>query len=211
MIDQRVENGEGLPGSELFGPTSQWHVDTPGIAYDPEKAKELLNQAKADGYDGSLDYVVLSEPKDHAIGLAVQSLLQAVGFEVNLILANNAGDIVQNVYVKHDFDLAHAGIGMYESILDLGLFSTTNSTSMANTAGYANPAMDQLIADLQQAKDNSSTLAIIGKIQTLWNETVPSAPIGGLTSFWAWQKNVHGVVPTATGIMLFDQAWMGAK
>ena len=68
--------------------------------------------------------------------------------------------------------------------------------------------MDQLIADLQQAKDNSSTLAIIGKIQTLWNETVPSAPIGGLTSFWAWQKNVHGVVPTATGIMLFDQAWM---
>ena len=211
LIDQRVENGEGLPGSELFGPTSQWHVDTPGIAYDPEKAKELLNQAKADGYDGSLDYVVLSEPKDHAIGLAVQSLLQAVGFEVNLILANNAGDIVQNVYVKHDFDLAHAGIGMYESILDLGLFSTTNSTSMANTAGYANPAMDQLIADLQQAKDNSSTLAIIGKIQTLWNETVPSAPIGGLTSFWAWQKNVHGVVPTATGIMLFDQAWMGAK
>ena len=82
----------------------------------PEKAKERLNQAKADGYDGSLDYVVLSEPKDHAIGLAVQSLLQAVGFEVNLILANNAGDIVQNVYVKHDFDLAHAGIGMYESI-----------------------------------------------------------------------------------------------
>ncbi|XGU22017.1 hypothetical protein ACETU7_15300 [Rhodococcus sp. 3Y1] len=63
-----------------------------------------MNQAKADGYDGSLDYVVLSEPKDHAIGLAVQSLLQAVGFEVNLILANNAGDIVQNVYVKHDFD-----------------------------------------------------------------------------------------------------------
>ncbi|MDJ0113288.1 ABC transporter substrate-binding protein, partial [Rhodococcus erythropolis] len=71
LIDQRVENGEGLPGSELFGPTSQWHVDTPGIAYDPEKAKELLNQAKADGYDGTLDYVVLSEPKDHAIGLAV--------------------------------------------------------------------------------------------------------------------------------------------
>ncbi|WP_230590113.1 ABC transporter substrate-binding protein [Rhodococcus globerulus] len=211
LIDQRAENGEGLPGSELFGTTSQWHVDTPGIAYDPAKAKELLSQAKADGYNGTLNYIVLSEPKDHAIGLAVQSLLQAVGFEVNLILANNAGDIVQNVYVKNDFDLAHAGIGLYESIPDLGLYSTTNSTSKSNTAGYANPAMDQLIADLQQAKDNASALAVISKIQTLWNETVPSAPVGGLASFWAWQKNVHGVVPTATGIMLFDQAWMGAK
>ena len=211
LIDQRAENGEGLPGSELFGKTSQWHVDTPGIAYDPAKAKELLTQAKADGYNGKLNYIVLSEPKDHAIGLAVQSLLQAVGFEVNLILANNAGDIVQNVYVKNDFDLAHAGIGLYESIPDLGLFSTTNSTSKSNTAGYANPAMDQLIAELQQTKDNASALAVISKIQSLWNETVPSAPVGGLSSFWAWQKNVHGVVPTATGIMLFDQAWMGAK
>lgn len=211
LIDQRAENGEGLPGSSLFGDTSKWHVDTPGIEYDPQKAKDLLAQAKADGYDGTLDYIVLSEPKDHAIGLAVQSLLQAVGFQVNLTLANNPGDIVQNVYVKHDFDLAHAGIGLYESIPDLGVYSTTNSTSMSNTAGYADPEMDKLIADLQQAKDDSAAREVIGKIQARWNETVPSAPISGLPSFYAWQKNVHGVVPTATGIMLFDKAWLSAK
>ncbi|WP_024794388.1 ABC transporter substrate-binding protein [Tomitella biformata] len=211
LIDQRAENGGGLPGSELFGPTSQWHTDTPGIAYDPEKAKELLAAAVADGYNGELNYVVLNEPKDHAIGLAVQSLLQAVGFKVNVVLANNAGDILQNVYVKKDFDLAHAGLGMYESIIDLSLDSTTNSTSLGNTGGYANPEMDQLIADLQATQDDDAARAVIAKIQALWNETVPSAPISGLPSFWAWQKNVHGVTPTATGIMLFDQAWLDAN
>lgn len=211
LIDQRAENGGGLPGSELFGPTSQWHTDTPGIAYDPDKATELLNAAKEDGYNGELNYVVLNEPKDHAIGLAVQSLLQAVGFKVNVVLANNAGDIIQNVYVKKDFDLAHAGLGMYEAIPDLSLDSTTFSTSLSNTGGYANPDMDKLIEDLQAAKDDDAARDVIAKIQTLWNETVPSAPISGLPSFWAWQKNVHGVTPTATGIMLFDQAWMGSK
>lgn len=211
LIDERTENGAGLPGSQLFGVTSQWHTETPGVAYDPAKATHLLDQAKADGFDGTLNYVVLNEPKDHAVGLAVQSLLQAVGFQVNIILMNNAGDVIQNVYVKHDFDLAHAALGLYESIPDLGLDSTTNSKSRSNTSGYANPDMDQLIIDLQHSKDDKAAHEALSKIQILWNETVPSAPISAIPLFWAWQRNVHAVVPTATGIMLFDKAWIGAK
>ena len=209
QIDQRVEDGLGLPGSEMFGTTSQWHTDTPGIAYDPAKATELVDEAKADGFDGNLTYVVLNEPKDQAIGLAVQALLQSVGFTVDIQLQNNAGDLLKRVYVDKDFDVAHAGLGFYESIPDIGLDSTLNSTSRSNTSGYANPEMDQLLLDLQQAKDDDATRDVIMKMQSLWNETVPSVPIGGLPSFWAWQDNVHGVTPTATGIMLFDQAWLG--
>ncbi|WP_247596040.1 MULTISPECIES: ABC transporter substrate-binding protein [unclassified Rhodococcus (in: high G+C Gram-positive bacteria)] len=211
LIDQRAENGEGLPGSELFGPTSLWHTDTPGVAYDPAKATELVTQAKADGFSGTLDYVVLSEPKDQAGGLAVQSLLQAVGFEVNIIPVNNVVDLGMKVYVKHDFDLSHSGMGLYEAIPDLGLYSTVNSQSRSNTAGYVNPDMDKLLLDLQHAKDGKASEEVLSEIQTLWNETVPSAPISGLPSFWAWQKNVHNIVPTAAGIMLFDQAWIEAK
>lgn len=208
LIDQRAEEGEGLPGAELFGPTSQWHTDVPGVDYDPEKATELLNEAKADGYDGRLKYTVLNEPKDQAIGLAVQSLLQAVGFTVDIAYANNAGDLLNSVYVKHEFDLAHAGIGLYESILDSSLQSTLNSSSLRNTPGYANPEMDSLLKELQAAPDDDAARDVIAQVQTLWNDTVPSVPISGLAAFWAWQKDVHGVVPTATGIMLFDKAWI---
>ncbi|MFE4498515.1 ABC transporter substrate-binding protein [Rhodococcus sp. NPDC056743] len=211
LIDQRAENSEGLPGSELFGSTSRWHIDTPGIAYDPAKATELVTQAKADGFSGTLNYVVLNEPKDQAGGLAVQSLLQAVGFEVNIIPVNNAADLSLKVYVKHDFDLSHSGMGLYEAIPDLGLYSTVNSQSRSNTAGYANTDMDNLLLELQHAKDDKASEVVLTKIQTLWNETVPSAPISGLPSFWAWQKNVYEIVPSAAGIMLFDQAWIDTK
>lgn len=211
LIDQRAENGEGLPGSELYGPTSQWHTGTPGVAYDRAKAAELVTQAKADGFSGTLNYVVLNEPKDQAGGLAVQSLLQDVGFEVNIVPVNNVADLGLKVYVKHDFDLSHSGMGLYEAIPDLGLYSTVNSQSRSNTAGYANPDMDKLLLELRHAKDEQASAETLSKIQTLWNETVPSVPISGLPAFWAWQQNVHDIVPTAAGIMLFDRAWMDTK
>lgn len=211
LVDQRAEEGRGLPGSELFGPTSQWHTDVPGIAYEPDRARQLLDEAKRDGYDGALRYTVLNEPKDKAIGLAVQSLLQAVGFTVEIDFANNAGDLLNSVYVKHEFDLAHAGIGLFESIPDLSLQSNLNSTSLSNISGYSNSDMDALLKEFQAASDDDAAREVIARVQQLWNETVPSASIGGLASFWAWQKDVHGVVPTATGIMLFDKAWVASR
>ncbi len=207
QIDQRAEKGEGMPTSDVFGPSSQWHPDVSGPAFDPDQAKKLLQEAEADGYDGTLDYVYLNEPKDQAIALAVQALLQNVGFTVNVHPATSAADIVTGVYVKHDFDLAHAGLGFYESIPDLGLQSTLQTGSPANTAGYSDPQMDALIGRFRAAGDEASARQVMGEIQQRWNDTVPSAPIAALPSIWAWQKNVHGVQPSATGIMLLGKAW----
>ncbi|PTR24130.1 peptide/nickel transport system substrate-binding protein [Rhodococcus sp. OK519] len=211
LIDQRAEKGQGLPGSELFGPASQWHSSTPGVAYDRAKAAELVAQAKADGFNGALEYVVLNEPKDQAGGLAVQSLLQDVGFDVRIVPVNNVADLGLKVYVKHDFDLSHSGMGLYEAIPDLGLYSTVSSESRSNTSGYVNPDMDMLLLEFQHAKDLKSSEETLSKIQVLWNETVPSVPTSGLPSFWAWQRNIYGIVPSAAGVMLFDQAWIGMK
>ncbi|QDQ96886.1 ABC transporter substrate-binding protein [Tomitella fengzijianii] len=207
QIGQRAEKGEGIPTSDIFAKSSRWHPDVPGVAFDPDQAKKLLDEAKADGYDGTLDYVFLNEPKDHAIALAVQALLQKVGFTVNMHGATSAADIITGVYVQHDFDIAHAGLGFYESIPDLGLQGVLQSDSPSNTAGYADPQMDALIAKFRSTASEDDARAVMGEIQKHWNATVPSAPIGALPSLWAWQKNVHGVEPSATGIMLLGEAW----
>lgn len=207
-INERVDEGKGLAGGELFYADSQWHTDTKALPYDSAKATQLLDAAKKDGYDGNLKYVVLQEPRDRAIGLVMQSLLQAVGFTVTIVPVTNASDVVSQVYVKHDFDLAHAGIGLYESIPFLGLDTTMQSQSKSNTAGYADPAMDRLLDELQAASTPETKRAVIGKIQQQANETVPSVVTGAIPSFIAWQPTVHGIVPDATDIMLFDKAWM---
>ena len=206
LVGQRGDNGLGLPGKAMFNDLSRWATDVEGVPFDPDAARKLLDEAKADGYDGKLNYIVLQEPSEAAIGLAVQSLLQAVGFTVNIINANNAGDIVKQVYVQRDYDMAHAGIGLYEAIPYLGLDTTLSATSTANFAGYSNPQMEVLLDKLQAADGDDQIRGVLAEIQTLWNETVPSVPVSSVMIYVAWQKNVGGVVPTATGIMLLDKA-----
>lgn len=211
LIDQRAEDGQGLPGTALFGPTSRWHGAVAGVSYNPDKARELLAAAKADGYDGRLNYRFLQEPKDQAIGLAVQSLLQAVGFEVTNMPATDTSAMITDVYVKNDFDLAHAGMALYDSIPVLGMEPTFSSKSTGNFSGYANPKMDALLLDLQRAEGADATRAVLDQIQTLANETVPSVPISAMPELVVWQKNVHGIVPNATAIMMYDKAWKSDK
>lgn len=206
LVGRRGDNGLGLPGKAMFDERSRWATDVEGLPYDPDAARKLLDEAKADGYDGKLNYIVLQEPTEAAIGLAVQSLLQAVGFTVNIVNANNAGDIVKQVYVQHDYDMAHAGIGLYEAIPFLGLQTTLAGNSGANFSGYSNPQMDELLAKLQAADGDDRIRGVISEIQTLWNETVPSVPISSVMIYVAWQQDVRGVLPTATGIMLLDRA-----
>ncbi|CAM2783970.1 ABC transporter substrate-binding protein [Prescottella defluvii] len=206
LVGQRGDNGLGLPGKAMFNDLSRWATDVDGVPFDPEAARKLLDEAKADGYDGTLNYIVLQEPSEAAIGMAVQSLLQAVGFTVNIINANNAGDIVKQVYVQRDFDMAHAGIGLYEAIPFLGLQTTLAGNSTSNFSGYSNPQMDALLGKLQAADGDDQIRGVLAEIQTLWNETVPSVPVSSVMIYVAWQENVGGVVPTATGIMLLDKA-----
>ncbi|WP_305094211.1 ABC transporter substrate-binding protein [Prescottella sp. R16] len=206
LVGQRGDDGLGLPGKAMFSELSRWATDVEGVPYDPDAARKLLDEAKADGYDGVLNYIVLQEPTESAIGLAVQSLLQAVGFTVNIVNANNPGDIVKQVYVQHDYDIAHAGIGLYEAIPYLGLQTVLADTSPSNFAGYSNPQMNELLDKLQAADGDDEIRSVISEIQTLWNETMPSVPVSSVMIYVAWQPNVRGVVPTATGIMLLDKA-----
>ncbi len=64
---------------------------------------------KADGYDGVVRYVGVQDPNGEATGLAVQSMLQAVGFDVQLNFVHSPTDMVKRLYVDHDYDVALAG------------------------------------------------------------------------------------------------------
>ena len=60
-LDNRLNEGKGLPGQVIFQDTSRWHNDVAPIGVDTAKAKQLLDEAKADGYDGKITYLTLQE------------------------------------------------------------------------------------------------------------------------------------------------------
>ncbi|MEO9222758.1 MAG: ABC transporter substrate-binding protein, partial [Mycobacteriaceae bacterium] len=208
--NQRVYEGKGLPGTEIFPPWSQWHNDVGGLKYDAAKAKQLVDAAKKDGASTTINYIGLSDPPGQQSALTAQALLQAVGFTVNIQYQNSVADVVKKLYVDHDYDMAFSSYSLYNADPYTRLYSALNSKSTNNTIGYSNPDMDALLSKIQAAPDDQAKTAALADLQKLVNDTVPFVTLHATATFIPWQKNVHGVKPTLDGVILFDKVWMSS-
>lgn len=207
-LNQRSSNGHNPYGSSIFPDGSKWHnADVPGVQYDPEKAKQLLAEAKADGYDGKLTYAAINEESARQAALGVQAALNAIGFDVEIVYATSVTDLTKRVYVDKDFDLARSGNNLVDAAPYLRLFGL-NSQAGTNAGGYNSPEMDELLTQLQTAPDDAAKQDAIDAIQTLANETVPSAVWAPSVIYVAWSPDVHGVNMSADGIAHFGEAWV---
>lgn len=208
-FDQRVIGGKGLPGSEIFPDWSKWHSDVAPRGYDPAKARELLDAAKRDGYDGKLRFVGIAAHESQQTALALQAMLQAVGFTVTIDLKNSVADVTKTLNIDHDYDISKSSITLPQGAVVNKLNAALRSNSTSNYSGYQNPDMDALLDRMQAAGDDEAALRpLMADLQRLANETTPFVVLGALASFLPWQANVHGVVPSTDDVMLFGKAWM---
>lgn len=205
----RVYDGAGMPGKDLFQAFSRWHApDAKPFPVDLEKAKQLLSAAKADGYDGKISYLEASDPASRAGAVMIKAMLEKVGFTVTLDFVRSITAQTRRTYVDHDFDLVASGTSIRESNPYQGLFGGLHSESSVNASGYTSPEMDKLLSQLQVAATVEEKRAVIADIERLWWDTVPGVPTAASARFLPWQENVHGVVPTASTMLLFGDAWI---
>lgn len=200
--------GVGLPSRNIYAPTSRFYADIDTAGYDPELAKKLLDEAKADGYDGTLTYIGQSDPASQAGAVAVKAMLEKVGFEVKTEGLTNVADQIQRIYVTHDYDLVVAAQSLSDELLYSRLSTGEYSTSPQNPSGYANPEMDKLIDELRGA-DEERTKEIAHEVDKLWQETIPGVAMAAGAFFYPWTDQVHGVVPSTEQLLLFGEAWKG--
>ncbi|WP_336881202.1 ABC transporter substrate-binding protein [Rhodococcus globerulus] len=206
-LDVRANDGKGLPGQVIFQDTSRWHNDVAPIGVDPAKAKELLDQAKADGYNGKISYLTMQEPSAQATALAVQAMLNAVGFDVQIENVNNVGDLVKRMYADRDYDMATAALNLTEADPSERLYTGLKTGGRNNTTGYSDAEMDQLLDELGVAISDDDKKAVLVKIQERANETLPWQVWGTGPALDVWNQNVHGLQPSIDGILLFDEVW----
>ncbi|CAM3120840.1 ABC transporter substrate-binding protein [Prescottella defluvii] len=208
-MNQRVSGGNDPVGSSLYPKGSQWYnEDVPGVAFDPDKARELLNQAKADGYDGKLTYVAINEEASRQGALAVQAALNSIGFNVEVVYANSVTDLTRRVYADRDFDIARAAASLIDTAPLVRMYASLGSDSNNNAAGYNSPEMDGLLVNLQAAGNDDEKQAVIDDMQKVANETVPYAVWAPSIVFAAWTPKLHGANVSIDNIVLFDDAWM---
>lgn len=208
VINQRLWNGAGFVGTELFQKTSRFYTGTAGTAFDNAKAKALVEEVKKEGkWDGSIR--ISCHNGNPAWGLAVQTLLEAAGFKVTRKDDQAVSGLISDIQVKKDYDLACWGFNVYEDDPWINLNGNLNSKSAANWMGYANPEVDKFLDQAVAAKTDAERKTAFDGIAKIWTQDVPAAIYEATGEMIAWNKNVHGVGGNVTTIARFEKAWIG--
>ncbi|MEV7005148.1 ABC transporter substrate-binding protein [Streptosporangium sp. NPDC051022] len=208
LIYQRVYKGAGTPTGEIFSAASRWHTDAKPLPYDPAKAKQLVEEAKKDGWNGKIKYLGSQDPTSRDMSLTIKAALDSVGFEVEVETARTVQDILTKVAVERDYDMAGYGITLRESDPYPRMFAALHSQGTLTNGVHTGPEMDAVIDEFKAASTKEEQLKAMAKFQEQWNKDVPAPVFGPINEYLAWSKKVHGIVDSATSVVLLGKAWV---
>lgn len=212
-LDEQVLNERAFGGTlkttrSLIHPDSRFWSDAVEEApYDPERASQVVAELRAEGFDGRLRISgPLGSPTPEVL-LAVEGMLEAVGFEVETIVAQDATLRV----VQGDFDLATWGfsLGSAEYVSQLNV--NFRSGLPSNRLRYASPEMDALLDQLLAAADDDARREVLAEINNVFvdAEEPMAVNLGALDVGVVLAPHLRGVVATqVAGQYLFHAAYI---
>ncbi|MGO3486251.1 MAG: ABC transporter family substrate-binding protein [Corynebacterium variabile] len=155
---------EDLPGSFVLFQTQDGYDDNFGaeVSFDPEKAKELLDEAgwtegsggirEKDGEKLSPKYVLLGDdPAQKAQATAIQKMLKDIG--VDMTIQERPSSDFSKVTTERDFDIFQMGFSSTDPFGVAYFDQIYNSESELNKSGTGSAELDAKIRDLQQIGD----------------------------------------------------------
>ncbi|MCO6390077.1 hypothetical protein GTW25_03435 [Aliihoeflea aestuarii] len=205
---QGILGGLGTPSVGMPGPGTQndLRVTFDPIPFDPQRARELLAEA---GYgNGELELTMTCPTgryiKDVQVCQAIQGSLQAIGVntQANIVdrgtwsqvAATPPGDRTDNMAM-----LGRATAGM-----DYTLYRLFRSGVSANTTGYNNPRVDELLVDGRATNDLDEQRAIYGEVQEIVWEEMPFIYLWYQTQALGVADTVSGFAVQPNETMVFD-------
>jgi peptide/nickel transport system substrate-binding protein len=209
VLNDRGYSGKGLVGSGLLQSDFRWNPGVAGPTYDLNKAKQLVTEAKAAGWDGKVRLLYNSSPTAQAIGLAAQTLLQQAGMDPSLDVNVDTTAQINKVIVQKDFDVTGWGVAISPDDGALwGLTQNLFSTSTSNRIGYKNTAVDTALKSLRTATTDDQKKAAYKTIAEQVAIDIPILPFSKVEEFIVWKDNIHGVRQTNRSGVVFDKAWI---
>lgn len=207
-VNTRAWNGVGIPQKGLLSNASEIYKETEGPAFDPERAKSLVAEVKAEtGWDGSIRFDCVNNLSEAAITLA--AMLDGVGFDVTLEPNRSLPQQI-GIVLEGNFDIACFGQTPDEADLWDGLRGY-DSTNPRNLTGFSSPEFDAALKVLQAATTVADVQSAVEGVQSVWNETNPAVVYGAFEHVLVWSDRVHGLEfnDSTTVVALFDNAYVG--
>ncbi|HEW0372379.1 TPA: ABC transporter substrate-binding protein [Streptococcus pneumoniae] len=134
--------------------------------YNPEKAKQLLKEAK---YDNSRNLILAYYYKDQAS----QDFMQAVSYQLNEVGIKNevvqiTSDATTGLFKTRKYDLAYKGLSSFGYETWYGEYSSTNTNFKNITNGET--SFDELSKKLSETSDVKERNKILASLQKLEQE-----------------------------------------
>lgn len=204
-VNERAFNGDADATNSIVPPGSPLHTTSSTLRYDPDLARELVAEVRADGWDGSMEILCGSTPQEMNLCLAVSTSLNDVGMSVT---TDFPVDKTQRVFVKHDYQLGSQTMAISDTDIYTNLANNFASDAKSSYTAYSDPASDAGIAALAGARDLDARRAAIAEIQAAWDANPPVAIVAGVAGVNAWTDQVAGIVAGASGTVRFDRAFL---
>jgi peptide/nickel transport system substrate-binding protein len=199
-IHEAVFYGRGEVAKGFYAPVSPWHAAEAQSwpTYDPEKARTLLQQARAVGVE------VLLQAEDtypylKQTGELIQAMWSEVGFKVKLDVLS--APILRQKRRNREFH-ADSMAASYRFDPD-GWFSRyflSTSPSTQEHSGFRNERVDKLIIEARQTANVQKRLALYTEIEGLVNEALPILYMHHLTLLEAGSMKLQGYQPAISGV-----------
>jgi peptide/nickel transport system substrate-binding protein len=177
-INEAVYNGTSEPQTQ-FWPTGHRLNDPEldeALAYDPEGAKQLLEEAGA-ASGVSLDLYPISAFGIDETAEVIQQQLADVGITVTIVPTTD--------YVGQFLQPKSVGMGMYPSSqAGVGKLNAVTGAGIGNVCGYNNQELETITADLRKVSQSSDEAV------TLWNQATEIAVEEGLLGFIVWRSDL---------------------
>jgi peptide/nickel transport system substrate-binding protein len=176
------------------------------IGYDPAKAKNLLAQA---GYAGGFEetLTVRAQPEDTRLGELIQAQLADLGVKVNLATINPN----EWVAAAQQRTINWTTTSWTQRADPDGLLSILIKTNgSANTIGYSNPRVDELLAEAAALYDREQRRPLYQQVQQIVVDDAPFVYLWQPAFFFGVSRRVEGVLDIPDNILRARGVWLSS-
>ena len=188
--------GRGTPTETLFPPDFWAALPQEVRPADVDRARQLMAEAGfPDGFQTTItswsQYSFLSNA-----AVVLQEQLNQIGIAAELNLVENA-TMIEQVYVAKEFDIAVTGESAY--VDPHALMLNFKAGEAGNFTGYANPRVDELVAQGIAVTDQAQRAEIYQEIQRLLLQDLPWVSLFVANQYEALRSDVMGYEHIPTG------------
>jgi peptide/nickel transport system substrate-binding protein len=207
-IVRQVLLGFGKVAYSVYPEFSPYYLpDLNTYPYDPERAKQLLSEAKWDSSQQPNFILPTGDTTREQVGTIIHQYLQAVGINAKIERTDFA-TMVNRLTRTHTFDLALAQNRGFNN-LDLSRrFHTKMLDAGVNSGGYSNPELDKLMEEARSKVRFEEQKPLTDRIQRIINQDVPTVMLYYRDSIGAVNtKRLGGAVPRYRGVHRTMAEW----